>query len=277
MTSKPADLRRATPDDQMVLICPFCQHKNSLLALRIMRGGSVACDGCGSRIEMKFFYSKPAVRIVSKVEGRNEQGDTESAEVRIVQRPDGMWFFLSDDEVQILETLDHDSDRAVAVIVGAMIENRLERGLKVRMPTADKDALNKVFQFSGPLGSFSAKIDVAYLNGLLTKDAYEDMVRFKDIRNKFAHKLDIRTFDSDSVRDSAKNFKLIEEYVAEAQPDTEGRIKALALDVGSKPAVFASSVIKRKKVPRDRYLMTAQLFTVKLATVDLKNYPLPFI
>lgn len=277
MTSKPADLRRATPDDQMVLICPFCQHKNSLLALRIMRGGSVACDGCGSRIEMKFFYSKPAVRMVSKVEGRNEQGDTESAEVRIVQRPDGMWFFLSDDEVQILETLDHDSDRAVAVIVGAMIENRLERGLKVRMPTTDKDALNKVFQFSGPLGSFSAKIDVAYLNGLLTKDAYEDMVRFKDIRNKFAHKLDIRTFDSDSVRDSAKNFKLIEEYVAEAQPDTEGRIKALALDVGSKPAVFASNVTKRKKVPRDRYLMTAQLFTVKLATVDLKNYPLPFI
>jgi DNA-binding MltR family transcriptional regulator len=261
----------------MVLICPFCQHKNPLLALWIIRGGSVACDGCGSRIEMKFFYSKPAVRMVGKVEGCNEQGDTESAEVHVVQRPDGLWFFLNDDEAQILETLDHDSDRAVAVIVGAMIENRLERGLKARMRIIDKDALNKVFQFSGPLGSFSAKIDVAYLNGLLSKDAYEDLARFKDIRNKFAHKLDIRTFDSDSVRDSAKNFKLIEEYVAEAQPDTEGKVRALALDVGAKPAVFANNVSMRKRVPRDRYLMTAQLFTVKLATVDLKNYPMPFI
>jgi hypothetical protein len=84
-TPKTAELRAVKPDDQMVLICPFCQHKNPLLALRIMSGGSETCEGCGSRIEMKFFYSKPAVKMVGRVQGTNEDGEIESAEVHNVR------------------------------------------------------------------------------------------------------------------------------------------------------------------------------------------------
>lgn len=270
-----AELRPVKPDEQMVLVCPFCLHKNMFLALRMLRADVETCDGCGARIDMKF-STKPAVKMVGRVQGANDQGGQETADVQVVQRLDGMWFFLDEDEAQILETLDHDSDRAVAVIVGSMIENRLKRALKVRMPQ-DKKAIDKVFQFTGALGTFAAKIDMAYLNGLVSKDAYEDLKRFKDIRNDFAHELDIRNFHSESIKIVADQLKLVDDYVAEAQPDSAGKMKAMELDVGAKPAIFALHAGRRKKLPRDRYLMTAQLFTVKLATADLKHWPLPFI
>jgi len=275
MTPKHAELRPVERDEQMVLVCPFCSHKNLFSAFKMMREAVEICDGCGSRIDMKF-QTKPMVKISGKVQGDNDQGGHESADVQVVQRLDGMWFFLKEDEAQILETLDHDSDRAVAVIVGSMIENRLQRALRVRMPQ-DKKAIDKVFKYPGPLSSFAAKIDVAYLNGLVSKDAYEDLKRFKDIRNDFAHELDIRNFNSESIKIIADQLKLIDEYVVDGAPDSQGNMKFMELDVGAKPAIYALHATKRKKLPRDRYLMTAQLFTVKLATADLKFWPLPFI
>jgi hypothetical protein len=107
--------------------------------------------------------------------------------------------------------------------------------------------------------------------------AFDDLRRFKDIRNDFAHKLDIKYFDSESIRDSASNFKLIDEYVAETELDADGRAKSANFALDAKPAIFALHASMRKKNPRDRYLMTAQLFTIKLAPSDLKNYPLPLI
>ena len=275
MTPESAELRPVNRDEQMVLFCPFCGHKNLFSAFKMMREAVEICDGCGSRIDMKF-QTKPMVKISGKVQGNNGQGSCESADIQVVQRLDGMWFFLNEDEAQILETLDHDSDRAVAVIVGSMVESRLQRALKVRMPQ-DKKAIDKVFKYPGSLSSFAAKIDVAYLNGLVSKDAYEDLKRFKDIRNDFAHELDIRNFNSESIKIAADRLKLIDEYVVDGAPDAKGNMKFMELDVGAKPAIYALHATKRKKLPRDRYLMTAQLFTVKMATADLKFWPLPFI
>ena len=120
----------------MVLVCPFCSHKNLFPAFKMMREAAEICDGCGSRIDMKF-QTKPMVKISGKVQGDNGQGGDESADIQVVQRLDGMWFFVDGDEAQILETLDHDSDRAVAVIVGSMIENRLvSRLVRVDAPIA---------------------------------------------------------------------------------------------------------------------------------------------
>jgi DNA-binding MltR family transcriptional regulator len=141
----------------------------------------------------------------------------------------------------------------------------------------DKKAIDKVFQFTGALGTFAAKIDMAYLNGLVSKDAYEDLKRFKDIRNDFAHELDIRNFNSESIKVVADLLKLIDEYVAEGSADAKGAMKFMELDVGAKPAIFAMHAEKRKKLPRERYLMTAQLFAQKMSVADLKQRPLPFI
>ena len=43
---------------------------------------------------------------------------------------------------------------------------------------------------------FSNKIDLAFLLGLLTKEAHRDLKTMKDIRNKFAHNLEVKDFQS---------------------------------------------------------------------------------
>ena len=55
----------------------------------------------------------------------------------------------------------------------------------------------------------------------------------------------------------------------------DGKAKLVELSFNAKPVIFALRADMRKRNPRDRYLMTAQLFTIRLAPCDLKNYPLP--
>jgi transposase-like protein len=124
---------------------------------------------------------------------------------------------------------------------------------------------------------FATKIDMAFANGLISRNAFLDLVRLKDIRNDFAHHLNIKNFNSQSIRDSAANFILINDYVAETELDSEGKMIFANLAFDAKPAIHALHANQRKKNPRERYVMTAQLLTIRFAPCDLINYPLPFI
>src|SRR5690242_20057441 len=47
--------------------------------------------------------------------------------------------------------------------------------------------VNEVVDWPGPLSSFAARIRLAYLYGLICKDTFEDLERFRKIRNQAAH------------------------------------------------------------------------------------------
>lgn len=265
------ELKLASSEDTVIHACPLCGHKSAFFAQRILRGLSYVCDACGRAIQFHSNSTRPSYDATLTITGREE-----SITVNAAIRTDGVWFFIAPDEAEILPTLDHDSDRAVAVIVGAMIENRLERALRARMPHNDSKTLERIFRPSGPLGTFSSKIDLAFLSGLLSKVAFEDMKNFKEIRNSFAHKLNIKNFNSQAIKDRASRLQLIDDYVAEADfgPDTLTRIN---MAHEAKPAIYVLHASMRKKNARDRYLMTAQIFTIRLAPLELRNYDLPFV
>jgi hypothetical protein len=146
----------ASPNEAVIVTCPKCHHKTTFVAAMLLRGMTTNCDGCGAQIRTFPASAKLDNSAILKVEGYGE-----SVHLQVTQRVDGVWFFLDDDEAEILKTLDHDSDRAVALIVGSMIDHRLKRALKVRMVNKDKETTDKLFRVSGPLGSFSARIDLA--------------------------------------------------------------------------------------------------------------------
>jgi DNA-binding MltR family transcriptional regulator len=77
------------------------------------------------------------------------------------------------------------ADRTAAIIAATVVEARLSSALEKRFQR-DEKIQSEFFRSSGPLGSFSAKIDLAYLMGSLTKDAWHDLDLMKNIRNKFA-------------------------------------------------------------------------------------------
>jgi hypothetical protein len=64
------------------------------------------------------------------------------------------------------------SDRASALVLANIVENRLTELLRLQMRD-DKALADELFNPSGPLGPFGTKIRVAYMFGLLSPEAHK--------------------------------------------------------------------------------------------------------
>src|SRR5437870_4238944 len=104
-----------------------------------------------------------------------------------------VWLSGSDDESKAIAALENDSDRAASIVAATIVEGRLERAIKCRLHPR-KSETEEFFRPSGPLGSFAIKIKLAYLMGIFGDQAYRDLITLKEIRNSFAHHLDILDF-----------------------------------------------------------------------------------
>lgn len=251
------------------VICPICDHKEYNTMEAMIRGLEYICEGCSAEITSTPSGS-PKGRS-AKVKYTVSPGHSHTFDLTV--RTDSVWSFLSDDERSLMRVLDFDSDRAIALIVGSMIENRLKDTILERMVRND-EIENELFRASGALGPFSTKIHLARLMGLVSEDAYKDLVRLKDIRNRFAHYLNIRDFRSDWVESKAQHFKLVDSHVHERKPATKAAVLSWPKNG---PNIWLRHAAQRKKRAKERYLMTAQLFTFAFAVGSQKSWPLPLI
>ena len=112
-----------------------------------------------------------------------------------------------------------------------------------------------MFQSSGPLGSFSTKISLAYLMGLISEEFFKGLEIMRHIRNRFAHRTEIRSFDHQEISDRCFNFTLVDKYVADSNAGLHGDPAALFLYEKR----GAQNLLKR---PKDRYALSAQIFSM---------------
>lgn len=115
---------------------------------------------------------------------------------------------------------DQSSDRAMAVLLGAIVENHLTGLLRLYMRRDEENVARELFQPSGPLGPFGTKIRVAYMLRIIGPDLYRDLTAVSKIRNKFAHDLTVVKFDSAPVRDWIQGmymYGVVREMAEEAQ------------------------------------------------------------
>jgi DNA-binding MltR family transcriptional regulator len=143
-----------------------------------------------------------------------------------------------EDKDEIAAFYEQGSDRAVAVVCTAIVENRLTALLKAAMKPDDK-VHEDLFRPSGPIGSLATKIKLAYMLGLIHPDVYEDLLLVTKIRNEFAHSVKITSFDDPSVKSrigqlrALKVWKSVEQKSkaeAAASPDDSNvRLKAQIL------------------------------------------------
>jgi hypothetical protein len=173
------------------------------------------------------------------------------------------WSVTHDDEkVAIDELYYHASDRAIGIVVGSIIEMRVTALLKDNMIKEQDSAKlkgetihSKMFHSSAPLGSFSAKIRLAYLLKLVNEHALRDLENLKDIRNLFAHDLSIGSFDIQVVIDKCKNFTLCDRYVRDSEGGAHGD--------GSAQFIYeVKNAAERLKTAKDRYVLTAQVLSL---------------
>ena len=96
------------------------------------------------------------------------------------------------------------SDRSCAVLAGAIMDDLLKTLLQryLLVPANKKD--DKLLGHSGPIDSFSARIELARRLNLISEHTRKALDWVRDIRNQAAHQTDFR-FDSDSNKDKVAN------------------------------------------------------------------------
>jgi mannitol operon repressor len=86
-----------------------------------------------------------------------------------------------------LKEFQEESDRGAALVGAALLDARLERLLLAHM-LPGKAATNLIRGRNAPLGTFSARISMCYVLGLITSAEKHDLNLIREIRNEFAHR-----------------------------------------------------------------------------------------
>lgn len=103
------------------------------------------------------------------------------------------------------------SDRAVVVLLGSFVETRLERLLASKMRKNMNSAERKrVFDYEGPLGTFSAKTAMAYALSIIGPQTRSDLDLVRILRNEFAHSRIPLTFRTAEIKEACAHLKLVD-------------------------------------------------------------------
>lgn len=165
------------------------------------------------------------------------------------------WFVENAEERAAVDEMEANPDRPAAIVMASLVETRLTLALDAVMedhPNIKKD----IFRPSGPLGSFSAKTDIALLFGFISPDAYRDLVLLRRIRNEFAHKLAPITFDTEPIKSMTTNFTLFQKQICHLHAKEEPTGVRFILKMSEYDLLCG--------LPRGRYMMTARLFVAGL-------------
>jgi len=81
-----------------------------------------------------------------------------------------------------------ESDRATAILGGVFLDEHL-RQLIANALAGEKGIVDELL--NGPLQSFANRIKLAYCLKLINASEYADIQLIRDIRNSFAHRLDV--------------------------------------------------------------------------------------
>jgi hypothetical protein len=167
----------------------------------------------------------------------------------------------------IFEGLESDSDRAAAIIAGSMIDVRLEAALRHRM-RRDAQVEATAFDARGPLGTFANKIDMAYLMGIISKEAREDIHVVRGIRNSFAHDLSVKDFQCASIRDRTSLLRLVETHALSTTADVPDQF-IINTQPGAIPRIGVVDLLNKKQNSRERYMITCSIVTAALSNAEL--------
>jgi len=94
--------------------------------------------------------------------------------------------------------LRQESDRGCALVVAAFLDAELEDLLRTKLVSNVEVADNLLGQ-SRPISTFSARIDLAFLVGLIPANAHREFHLIRKIRNDFAHSPIATTFESQVI------------------------------------------------------------------------------
>lgn len=113
---------------------------------------------------------------------------------------------MKDNLDKIIKEVSSAPMRSSIITAAALIDSTLKILIEKKLiENCPKD----IFDIRGCLGTFSAKNDMAYAMGLISKELYEDIKSYGKIRNKCAHNFVLDVKNIRSITDTAKQFKML--------------------------------------------------------------------
>jgi DNA-binding MltR family transcriptional regulator len=167
------------------------------------------------------------------------------------------WQLFDIAHAPIVAEIERQSDRAAAIVATAFLEEQLVETIKASLANEPK-IIKNIFKGQGPLASLSAKIDLGLLLGLYDKRAHRELHTIKDIRNRFAHRINIMTFDTDGVAGLCNNLPAPKRK----RPPriTEKRDEHLsATDTKAWMYMWLDWIHSGKDTPRNRFLIAVRI------------------
>jgi DNA-binding MltR family transcriptional regulator len=102
--------------------------------------------------------------------------------------------------------------RELGIMAGAILDNGLAHAIENKLRNDPKELesfLGLNDDGRAPLGTFGARIQLAYLLGIINKKEMDSLRTFKKIRNLFAHKVNINFGSEEVLREMPK---MVDDY-----------------------------------------------------------------
>ncbi|MFN3767379.1 MAG: MltR family transcriptional regulator [Ectopseudomonas guguanensis] len=115
----------------------------------------------------------------------------------------------------------YESDRGCIIVAAALLDKQLEDSIRkhIKRFSVSKSLEKSLFDLSGPISNFSAKISICRSFGLIDEIAYKDLMILRKLRNSFAHEAEGASFTSASVRQKVKSMHFVQHCMKELEID----------------------------------------------------------
>jgi len=143
---------------------------------------------------------------------------------------------------------DEARDTAVVIVAAANLELCLRMAIEARFDHLNRIESRELFGPDRPLGSFSAKIAIAYALGIFEKQFRADLHRIRHIRNAFAHMSNHAGFKTEGVVAACNTLVLPTRSISKVFRATDPRNKLLATATQFMICLYSCSKDKTKVI-----------------------------
>lgn len=112
----------------------------------------------------------------------------------------------ADDLARFTDELQRETDRGLALVGAALIDDRLSQTLRSFFCDG-KAAGNLLKEGEAPLGTFSSRIELCFALGLIDEFEYHEINLIRKVRNEFAHSKHGTTFQTEKIKSLCSNLQ----------------------------------------------------------------------
>ncbi len=157
-----------------------------------------------------------------------------------------------DQEKEIHEILLNNKDFIAVIISVNFLDDCLSSLLKSIF--IESSVSERLLKPQGILGNFSNKTDLCYALKIINKATYNDLRKFGEIRNKFAHRSLELSFESTEIKQLCSQLSIIESY--NHQPGIAPFLESLLTNNPKNQFVISMVMIRRNLVTLSKSLLS---------------------